>query len=49
MNITLPPQEMPSPDWHAQELVAREAAIARGEDTFEAWETARRQIEQSIR
>lgn len=42
-------EQLPPPDWHAEELAAREAAIARGEETFEDWETARRQIEQSIR
>jgi putative addiction module component (TIGR02574 family) len=42
-------EQLPPPDWHAQELAAREAAIGRGEDTFEDWETARQKIEQSIR
>ncbi len=42
-------EQIPPPAWHAEELAARAAAIARGEETFEDWETARQRIEQSIR
>jgi len=42
-------EQLPPPAWHAEELAAREAAIARGEETFEDWETARQRIEQNIR
>ncbi len=33
---------MTSPPWHADVLAEREAAIERGEDDFEDWETAKR-------
>jgi putative addiction module component (TIGR02574 family) len=42
-------EQIPPPAWHAEELAARAAAIARGEETFEDWETTRQRIEQSIR
>ena len=42
-------EQVPPPAWHGQALKALEEAIQRGEETFEDWETARRNIEQSIR
>lgn len=33
-----------SPEWHEQELARRTAALARGDDDFEAWETAKKTI-----
>jgi Putative addiction module component len=39
---------MASPPWHGEVLAEREAAIKRGEDTFEDWETAKRNIKKEI-
>jgi len=41
--------QMSPPDWHGELLAVREAANARGEDTFEDWETARQRIEKDIK
>ncbi|MGF1615550.1 MAG: addiction module protein [Gammaproteobacteria bacterium] len=41
--------DMPPPAWHGEALAEREAAIARGEETFEDWETAKRRIEKEIK
>ena len=37
-----------SPPWHGDVLADREAAIQRGKDHFEDWETAKRKIESSL-
>ncbi len=34
----------PSPEWHADVLAEREAAVKRGEETFEDWEAAKKRI-----
>ncbi len=39
---------MPAPSWHGELLAKREAAVARGEDTFEDWEAAKRRIDKEI-
>jgi hypothetical protein len=39
---------MPSPPWHREVLAEREAAIRCGEDKFEDWETAKRNIKNQI-
>jgi len=38
-----------APQWHGQVLSEREAALDRGEDSFEDWEHARDSIEQGTR
>jgi hypothetical protein len=37
-----------SPGWHGDVLADREAAIGRGDDEFEEWETAKQKIEKQI-
>lgn len=41
--------EMPRPAWHGALLAEREAAIARGDGTFEDWDIARQRIEMEIK
>lgn len=41
--------EMPPPDWHGELLAEREAAIARGDETFEDWDIAKQRIEKEIK
>lgn len=41
-------EALPSPAWHAEVLAEREAAVARGEETFEDWETAKKKIRDEI-
>ena len=41
--------EMPPPAWHGEVLAEREAALARGDETFEDWEAAKQRIEKDIR
>lgn len=40
--------EMEPPAWHGKVLKELEAAIDRGEETFEDWETAKRRIRDSL-
>lgn len=40
---------MPLPAWHGDVLAEREAAIERGEASFEDWEAAKLRIEKDIR
>lgn len=40
--------QLTPPGWHKEALALREAAIERGEETFEDWETAKRNIEKDI-
>lgn len=40
--------EMQPPAWHGKVLEALEAAIERGEETFEDWEAAKRRIRDSL-
>lgn len=40
--------EMEPPAWHGKVLKELEAAIERGEETFEDWETAKRRIRDSL-
>ncbi|APZ43782.1 addiction module protein [Acidihalobacter ferrooxydans] len=47
-DLTQHPDQIPPPDWHGKLLADREAAAARGEETFEDWETARQKIEKEI-
>lgn len=35
---------IPSPDWHASVLRAREEALATGEEDMEDWEAAKRRL-----
>ena len=37
-----------SPDWHEDVLAQRQAAVQRGEDRFEDWETAKRDIKNKV-
>jgi hypothetical protein len=37
-------EDVPSPDWHGAVLLEREAALARGEEEVEDWESAKRRI-----
>ncbi len=37
-----------SPDWHADVLAQRQAAVERGEDQFEDWEAAKRSIKTEV-
>ena len=39
---------MPSPDWHGDVLAAREVSHERGQDEFEDWEQAKRNIKNRI-
>ncbi len=36
------------PDWHGDVLAEREAAVERGEDAFEDWETTKKSIRKQI-
>jgi hypothetical protein len=36
--------EVTSPDWHGETLEQRESAHRRGEDDFQDWDTAKRNI-----
>jgi len=38
-----------SPQWHGQVLAEREAALERGEDSFEDWQQARERIDKETR
>jgi len=38
------PGSIASPDWHGEVLHEREAAIGRGDEVFEEWETAKKTI-----
>jgi hypothetical protein len=38
-----------SPSWHEDVLVERESSVARGNDTFDDWETAKRMIRKQTR
>lgn len=40
--------DMASPDWHGEILAGRQAAMERGEEHFEDWETAKRDIKNRI-
>jgi hypothetical protein len=40
--------EMEPPAWHGKVLKELEAAIERGEETFEDWETAKRRLRDSL-
>ena len=40
--------DMTSPDWHGEILAGREAAVERGEERFEDWETAKKDIKSRI-
>lgn len=40
--------EMPPPAWHEKVLKGIEAAIERGEETFDDWETAKRRIREGL-
>jgi hypothetical protein len=40
--------EISSPDWHEGILADRQAMVARGEDKFEDWDTAKRNIKKSV-
>ncbi len=37
-----------SPDWHRGVLAGREAAIEQGEDSFEDWEVAKKNIRKQV-
>ncbi len=37
-------EDVPSPDWHGAVLLEREAALERGEEVVEDWESAKRRI-----
>ena len=41
-------ESVASPPWHWDLLAEREAAVQRGEDEFEDWETAKRNIKKEI-
>ncbi|MDZ7785491.1 MAG: Fic family protein [Halioglobus sp.] len=41
--------EMPPPAWHGEVLAEREAAIDRGEESFNDWDVAKQRIEQEIK
>jgi putative addiction module component (TIGR02574 family) len=38
-----------SPEWHKEELDIRQSNVNAGNDTFIDWETAKRQINQTIK
>lgn len=40
--------DMASPDWHGEILAGRQGAVERGEEQFEEWETARKNIKNRI-
>ena len=42
------PNGVDSPDWHRGILAGRDAAIERGEDSFEDWETAKKNIRKQV-
>ncbi len=39
---------VPSPGWHADILSERDAAVERGEEDFEDWDTAKENIKKQI-
>ena len=40
--------DMPSPDWHEGVLTGRESALDRGDDKFEDWDAAKRNIKKTV-
>ncbi len=42
------PDVIESPQWHGEILAQREQAIERGEDEFEDWETAKKQLRDEL-
>ena len=40
--------EISSPEWHENILTDRQARVERGEDKFEDWDTAKRNIKKSV-
>ena len=47
-DLCLNADEISSPDWHEGILADRQAMVARGEDKFEDWDTAKRNIKKSV-
>ena len=41
-------ESVASPPWHRDLLAEREAAVQRGEDEFEDWETAKKEIRKEL-
>ena len=42
------PNDLESPDWHGEILAERAAALERGEDGFEDWESAKADIRSQL-
>lgn len=42
------PNSVESPNWHQEILADREAAIERGDEAFEDWETAKKNIKKQL-
>lgn len=42
------PNDLESPDWHGEILAERAAAVERGEDGFEDWESAKADIRSQL-
>lgn len=38
-----------SPAWHGSELAVREAALAKGDETFKPWDSAKEGIRKAVR
>ena len=43
------PDRVPSPAWHGEELRDRKAALERGEDSLEDWDSAKARIRRETR
>jgi hypothetical protein len=41
-------EDVPSPDWHDAVLREREAALERGDEEIEDWESAKRRIQTEL-
>ena len=47
-DLNQPADELQPPAWHGKVLEAIEAAIERGEETFDDWETAKQRIRDNL-
>jgi len=41
-------EDVPPPEWHGEVLQSIESAIERGEESFEAWESVRKQLRDEL-
>jgi len=47
-SLSQAPADLETPDWHGEILAERAAAVERGEDGFEDWESAKADIRSQL-